>query len=511
MNPFAVLAQLTTVVAREYLRVSKDTSGRSRSTVEQHSDLDADARENSWTLGECYTDSAIGASKYSRKRRGDFEALIGDLRADEFGAQVLLLWETSRGSRRTEEWLDLLNLCAARGVFIWVHTHTRLYDPNNGRDRETLLTDAVKAEAQAWEISQRTSRAGRANVADGKPAGPCPWGYERTYDPKTRALVSQLPKPGQAEHVQSLYTRLYLGHTFYAIAKDWDAAGIRNKSGRPFSAPHLRAMVLSPTYAGMRGHFPGRSNGSTPRATPANLTPGMWPGLVTLDVWWAVHDRLHQPKVNDGGRPRVAEAKHLLSTIVRCGVCGGPLSSGGRNGRAEYGCRARGHVRMVEQDLDTYLTGLLLDRLSRPDVVEGLRSHDETEAAAVVKAREELAAARAEHEELGRAVGAGELSALLAARSEPMILARIEAAEGKTRALDVPSALRGLIAPGADVAARWAEAPISTRRAVLRALFCPRVFGEARVMPATRRGGGVRVPADERVILAREGDAVSAA
>ncbi|HEY4005145.1 MAG TPA: recombinase family protein, partial [Pseudonocardia sp.] len=109
MNPFAALAKLTTVVAREYLRVSKDSSGRSRSTVEQDGDLGRDAQEYGWTVGDAYTDSGIGASKFSRKRRGNFESLIEDLRSDRFGAQVLMVWEVSRGSRQVEEWLELLN------------------------------------------------------------------------------------------------------------------------------------------------------------------------------------------------------------------------------------------------------------------------------------------------------------------------------------------------------------------------------------------------------------------
>ena len=108
-----------------------------------------------------------------------------------------------------------MNLCAKRGVFIWVHTHGRLYDPNNGRDRETLLTEAVKAEAQAWEISQRTPRAVKANVSEGRPSGTCPYGYERTYDPQTRVLLSQGEVPAEARNVREVYARLLLGDTFH--------------------------------------------------------------------------------------------------------------------------------------------------------------------------------------------------------------------------------------------------------------------------------------------------------
>jgi hypothetical protein len=91
---------------------------------------------------------------------------------------------------------------------------------------------------------------------------------------------------------------------------------------------------------------------------------------------------------------------------------------------------------------------------------------------------------------------------MLAAQSEPMILHRIAEAEKQVKALTVPAPLRGLIEPGADVAARWAEAPISARRELLRALFNPTYFGEVRLMPATRKGGP-RIPAEERVTFHR--------
>jgi site-specific DNA recombinase len=97
MNPFRVLDQLEQVIAREYLRVSQDRSGRSRSTVEQHGDHEGDCEEHSWRLGTPYEDSSVSASRYSRKRRDGFHELIDDLEYDRFGAQVLMLWENSRG------------------------------------------------------------------------------------------------------------------------------------------------------------------------------------------------------------------------------------------------------------------------------------------------------------------------------------------------------------------------------------------------------------------------------
>lgn len=107
--------------ARDYLRVSLDRSGRARSLAEQHADHQRVAEERGWVLDEeSYRDASVSASRYSRKSRDDFARLIADLEADRFGAQVLMIWESSRGSRRVGEWVNLLELCERRSVSIHV-------------------------------------------------------------------------------------------------------------------------------------------------------------------------------------------------------------------------------------------------------------------------------------------------------------------------------------------------------------------------------------------------------
>ena len=61
--------------------------------------------------------------------------------------------------------------------------------------------------------------------------------------------------------------------------------------------------------------------------------------------------------------------------------------------------------------------------------------------------------------------------------------------------------LRGLIAPGDDVAKRWKDAPVSAKRRIARAVLSPEIVGELRVIPSPIRGGNQRSPATERVIL----------
>ena len=76
------------------------------------------ATGHGWIFGESYRDEWVSASRYSRKTRDNFDRLIADLENDQFDAQVLMIWESSWGSRRVGEWVNLLELCERRSLSI---------------------------------------------------------------------------------------------------------------------------------------------------------------------------------------------------------------------------------------------------------------------------------------------------------------------------------------------------------------------------------------------------------
>jgi len=89
--------------AREYLRVSVDRSGEERSNEDQHADnLAAAPTFGIDSFGEPYRDKG-SASRHARKARDDFPRLIDDLTTGNFGADILVLWESSQSSRKVSE------------------------------------------------------------------------------------------------------------------------------------------------------------------------------------------------------------------------------------------------------------------------------------------------------------------------------------------------------------------------------------------------------------------------
>lgn len=450
------------------------------------------------TLGESYRDESVSASRYSRKTRDDFARLIADLENDQFNAQVLMIWESSRGSRRVGEWVKLIELCEQRSVSIHVVTHHRSYDPANGRDRRSLLEDAVDGEYESSKMSARLRRAVAANAVAGRPSGRIPYGYRRVFDAQTRQLIAQEPEPTEAPVVAELYRRLMAGDSLHSIARDFEARGLRTRSGLVFSPQHLRSMALCPAYTALRAHRPG-SQGRRAPVPVSEMYEGQWPPLVSRAQWLAVQRLLSVPERKTS---RPGRGKHLLSMIARCRRCEGALAVAHWRGHPEYFCRTKGCVRIPQADVDQIAEQVMLAYLARPEVIDSLRAGEQDDDRELSTLRDQLATVRARHDELAEAVAAGTLSVALAARSEPAILTEIQRLEKREKQLATPSALRGLIEPGADVARRWATAPMSTRRDIARLLLTSQLIGELRITPSPIRGH--RVPAEERILWWRD-------
>lgn len=520
----ATLADTAVIIAREYLRVSKDRSGRAKSTTEQHDENEQHAEANGWQLGEPYKDDHRSASRHATREREDFERLVKDLRSGRFGAHILVLWESSRGSRKNSEWAEFLELLREQGVQVFVTSHGRLYDPRNARDMRSLQEDGIDSEYESEKISQRSRRSHAAALKAGLPSGRIPVGYVRIYDPVTRRLIAQvpddspearqqverlaerddkgelvtpLPSPA-APWVRELFARLRQGHSLRSIALDFEARGIRrpdkeDEPGGPYSAEHLRILATRHTYAGLRVYCPERIHGNIRPGMKVEVTEGIWEGLVSREEFYAVQKILGNPE-----RHRPGKAHHLLSMIAKCDVCSAPLSvpNGGDGELALYECRGTGtrrngkHVAVRKAELDAFIEDGMLRLLESRDLADRIAARDDKSAA--------LQALRDQIAELDNRLDAladnTTLSERVLERRTIALERDLKEARAQERELSTPSELRGLIEPGPGVRDRWAVAPISTKRRVARILLSPAWMGELRIKRAPFSGNQYRRP-----------------
>jgi site-specific DNA recombinase len=476
------------LIAREYRRLSDAKGGTS--IDDQGTDNAAAANDNEWKLhGTPYVDDGLSASRYARKRRDDFEQLVADLRTgptgreSAFGADILMLWESSRGSRRVGEWVSFIELCEAKAVRIWVTTHERLYDPRNGRDRKTLIEDAADSEYESYKTHKRVTRTAAAQARAGRPYGQAPYGLMPVYDPATGKLQTWVEDPQRAVVVRELFRLLELHVPTAEITRRFERRGYTTREGKPFTGPHLVDMAGRASYTGLRTY-------------KGTLYEGIWDGIVPRERFWNVQRLLGAP-----GRAtyRGGGTRYELTAGLRCSRCDSLLrvEFGGEGGKRQrrkpaYKCN-RGHVVVEKQPIDDLIIGkpddlgVLLEFLSRDDIYERLAagSDDDT---TLQDLKAQLTTARAERDEMREAKGATLAEVLVLANSLAAKEKEVEDLEERERELTLPAVVLSLIKPGANVWQTWCETTIAGRRQLVRLFLSPRYLGIPYILPSPRSG-----------------------
>ncbi|GAA1620783.1 recombinase family protein [Leucobacter chromiireducens] len=480
------------LVCREYLRVSKDRYGTGRSPDEQHHDNVEAVKRNGWTMHPIpYRDDDRSASRYAKKSREGFEQLMSDLEENTFGADALVLWESSRGSRRAGEWVDLLDLLAERGVRVLVVTHQRLYDPRNARDRRSLLEDAVDSEYESAKTSERLRRSAKSAAERGQVHGKNLYGYKRIYDSETRQLLRIEPHPEQAPVVREVFRRALAGQSYNSIAKWLNESKIPPRRPQQFKTPRtitgwssssVSQLLNAEAYTGVRLHH-GR----------VASTEAVWPPLVSREDWDALQ-QINASRVSFGS-PKDSRAKRLLVGIAQCDECSAwmgvfPQNRGSRKLDAagnpvprerywSYICQGLPgvsgfHVAMKQSHLDHAVTELIIARLSRPDflVVVGQQEADTQVEREIL--RQEIAGHQRWLEEVRvKAEATRDLSLLFdqEARVQPKIRAAQERLE---RLAGLDQQVRD-VAGSSSVREAWAKLSLEDQRRIVRSLMRIRV------------------------------------
>ncbi|MDV6309948.1 recombinase family protein [Gordonia amicalis] len=426
-----------------YTRVSNDQSGRSTSTADQERECRTICERNGWDVAHVLTDNDIGASRWSSKDRPAYRQLADTLQPGD----VLVTWEASRAQRDLNAYVQLRDLCAERSVQ-WCYSG-RLYDLATGDDRFTTGLDALLAEKEAEQIRERVLRGKRSAAIAGRPAGNWPYGYLPVRDPLTGRTTNWAPDPDRAPVVQEAVKRILAGDTLYAICKDFDDRGIRPRSGRTWVRAHLRTMLMSPSYAGLRTH-----QGEV-------IGPASWEPLISVDDHRALLAVLADPARRSVER---VVAKHLLTGIARCGVCGAPVRYFGPKSVStpRYQCQATSCVGRRADAVDDLVTETVLSTLEQQSPADYVA--DDPEAAAALREASEL---RARLDAFTDQAADGSLSPAALARIEARLLPQIRAAE--QRATRRPTALPDDLV-GANARATWEQLELADRRRIIRGL-----------------------------------------
>ena len=433
-------------------------------------------------VGQVFKDNSLSAWKPGVVRP-QWETLMK--RLESGASHGVWVYDLTRFSRKVIEGERLVEL-AGSGIRVWAMAGE--YDLTTADGRRAFRESMVAAAAESDKISERVRRGKLRRARKGRHhGGPRAWGmpgylppepgWERG-DPRTPVSAEQLEF--ERSIVRECYRRLLSGgEGLSTVVRDLTARGVQGLEGGAFSRGSLTRMLRRPAVAGLVEHQ-GEVMGELAGVEP----------IVSREEWQRLCALLDGRKL---GRPNGWQ--HLLSGVLRCGVCSQPMSGNPRphlpaypdgTPRHEYRCVRNAdrqgcgtnHIDAlpVEQAVDEAMRARLGDprraakMASHLAKVDTRRGEIEAETARLEQACDELA---------------GKTAAWGLARVEKAmapLLARISTLRGELSGLAAPAQAE---AAADQAVAAWADAWQRRDYPALRSMV-RRVFPNLTITPQAR-------------------------
>jgi len=262
--------------------------------------------------------------------------------------------------------------------------HLRFYtmspdemDLSTEQGRETARYAVLAARKESRRNSERQVRRHKQRREMGKLSG----GYRPFGVAEDRRSLNMT----EVALIRQAATDLLSGKAIYAIVDEWNALGVMTAGGKPFSRTVLRNMLLSPRMAGYLVQHPAPRDEGVPakprhqwiavsektgKPLMANLPPILADDPAdALALWQLVCEELAGRRKPQSFRPG-NRAKYLLSGLVVCGVCAGPMRGMWvkAKDRHNYAC-SDGCVSVHGPELDTYVSSVMLDHWSNAPTI----------------------------------------------------------------------------------------------------------------------------------------------
>ncbi len=434
-----------------YLRISKDPTGLEAGVGRQREDCQRRARERGWDIVAEHADNDMSAT--SGRRRPGFEAMLTALNAGE--ADVVIAWALDRLQRNRRDELRLYETCKAMGASMSLVNGPDIdFKTATGRYLADNLGSLARLEVELK--SDRQVRQQEQAAAQGRRVGGRrPFGYDDG---------GLTVREDEAAAIRRGYESLLAGVPLAAIAREWNAAGLRSgqvkwrpdSKGQPseWHPDTVRMVLKNPRNAGKRAY------------KGVIVADAVWPALVAEETWLAAVGLLAEPSRYVGGGRR---SRALLTGVARCGVCGATVHCGGsRPGLRGYRCGgSSGHVARKAEPVDEFVTAVVIERLSRPDAAELLHDESKPDLEAM---RGEAVALRTRLDSLAVEFADGSLTPSQLRAATARLRSRLKGVEGSMADAGRVNVLGPLIA-ARDAGVAWEGLTVARRRAVIDTLM----------------------------------------
>lgn len=337
-----------------YCRISFDLENDELGVMRQEQDCRKLAQLRGWTVKKVYIDNNLSASKRD-VIRPEFMTLLEDIRNGAIDGVVV--YDLDRFTRQPVELEKLLELYEARDLVFSTVSGDIDLSTSGGQFVAGVLVNHARLSSK--DTARRVARKHLEQAQAGIPVGGNrPFGWND--DKRTLHLV-------ESELKKQAFADILAGVSLGAICKVWQATGVTTPSGKPWQQSMIKAMLLSPRNVGYRTY-----RGEILLDETGEPVKGQWEIMVDLGLWDDVKAILTDPTRKG---TREGSQKYLLSSIIKCGVCGRGMTGNWytNTGKFSYNCPPPsnggcGKVSISGDRVDELITKLVLAYLANREI-----------------------------------------------------------------------------------------------------------------------------------------------
>lgn len=352
-----------------YARISEDRDETQLGVGRQVEDCEHGGAQRGWNVVDRYIDNDISA--YTGGRRPEYERMLQDIADGRIDA--VIVWHQDRLVRQPRELEHFFDVCDKAGV---THLASVTGDidlsTHDGRLKARILGAVARNQSDA--ASRRIQRKAQEIAQAGKPSGGgCrPFGFE-----DDRVTIRE----SEAAILRDLAGRLLAGESLRGLCNDLNARGVPTTTGGVWQTQPLRRLLHSGRISGQREH-----KGEI-------VAEATWPAIITPSQTRRIRALLDDP-TRRATRPN---RSYLLTGLLRCGVCGAPLSARPRDdGARRYVCAkgpglaGRGCVYTLAEPIEELVIEAVMLRYDSPELADKLQGRATESNDALADAIDEL-------------------------------------------------------------------------------------------------------------------------
>jgi site-specific DNA recombinase len=293
------------------------------------------------------------------KATAEYKRLMAAVDAGQ--VRVIVAYNQARLWRNRKARADGFERCTTAGIRLEFIKGTAV----DFRDASSRLVADIIGATDEWYL-QITSENQRATAADhaerGAWHGKRPFGFDLVPapGPKRGGERSLTVNDKEADALREVYVRTdpdvpeLIRWTPWQACRWLDEQGILTVTGMSWheAGPgSLTAILCAARNIGLREHaegWDGRGHRPYAKRGSSNLHSGNWPALIEdAELFWRVREMLTDPGRRRSGPKQ--EAQHLLTGLVWCGRCGGPMYVQHNRSRPRWTCQRCWTVRALDQ------------------------------------------------------------------------------------------------------------------------------------------------------------------